>query len=84
MAASDEQEGKEDFLILAAAKVFNVMIEGGAGELVLGVVRGTYGFKLSLLLRMTLTPVAVQMRQKRRGREPKADMKQEGRATHNG
>ncbi|QKD52115.2 uncharacterized protein FOBCDRAFT_238443 [Fusarium oxysporum Fo47] len=37
MAASDEQEGKEDFLMLAAAKVFNVMIEGGAGELVLGV-----------------------------------------------
>ncbi|KAH7210118.1 hypothetical protein DER44DRAFT_775059, partial [Fusarium oxysporum] len=37
MAASDEQEGKEDFLMLAAAEVFNVMIEGGAGELVLGV-----------------------------------------------
>ncbi|KAH7182240.1 hypothetical protein BKA60DRAFT_549161 [Fusarium oxysporum] len=46
MAASDEQEGKEDFLMLAAAKVFNVMIEGGAGELVLGVVRDTYGFQV--------------------------------------
>ncbi|EXL91384.1 hypothetical protein ACKRZS_004352 [Fusarium odoratissimum] len=46
MAASDEQEGKEDFLMLAAAEVFNVMIEGGAGEFVLGVVCNTYGFKV--------------------------------------
>ncbi|RYC78062.1 hypothetical protein BFJ63_vAg19064 [Fusarium oxysporum f. sp. narcissi] len=46
MAASDEQEKKGEFLMRAAAKVLNVMIEGGAGELMLGVVRNTYGFQV--------------------------------------
>ncbi|EGU86463.1 hypothetical protein FOPG_17079 [Fusarium oxysporum f. sp. conglutinans race 2 54008] len=46
MAASDDQERKGEFLMRAAAKVLNVMIEGGAGELVLGVVRNAYGFQV--------------------------------------
>ncbi|CEI70950.1 hypothetical protein FVEN_g9682 [Fusarium venenatum] len=46
MAASDDQQGKGKFLMQAAAKVLNGMIEGGAGELVLRVVRNTYGFQV--------------------------------------
>lgn len=46
VAVSDDQQGKGKFLMQAAAKVLNGMIEDGAGELVLGVVRNTYGFQV--------------------------------------